>query len=96
MLRTSRPDYGFKYDETGDAYVVAEEEMRIVRRIFLHVSAGGDSQQHQAQTGTGRRITTDERPQGRRVLDSVFSAQFDIGRRLSAARFLRDRGDGRP
>jgi site-specific DNA recombinase len=40
MLRTSRPDYGFKYDETGDAYVVAEEEMRIVRRIFLHVSAG--------------------------------------------------------
>src|SRR5687768_12622415 len=40
MLRTSRPDYGFKYDETGDAYVVAEEEMRSVRRIFLHVSAG--------------------------------------------------------
>jgi site-specific DNA recombinase len=40
MLRTSRPDYGFKYDETGDAYVVAEDEMRIVRRIFLHVSAG--------------------------------------------------------
>ena len=28
MLRTSRPDYGFKYDESGDAYVVAEEEMR--------------------------------------------------------------------
>ena len=40
MLRASRPDYGFKYDETGDAYVVAEAEMRIVRRIFLHVSAG--------------------------------------------------------
>src|SRR5215208_6192698 len=40
MLRTSRPDYGFKYDETGDAYVVAEEEMRLVQRIFLHVSAG--------------------------------------------------------
>ena len=28
MLRTSRLDYGFKYDESGDAYVVAEEEMR--------------------------------------------------------------------
>jgi hypothetical protein len=40
MLRTSRPDYGFEYDEAGAAYVVNEEEMRIVRRIFVHVSAG--------------------------------------------------------
>ena len=39
-LRTSRPDYGFKYDETGDGYVVDEEEMRVVRRIFRCVSAG--------------------------------------------------------
>jgi hypothetical protein len=40
MLRTSRPDYGFEYDEAGAAYVVNGEEMRIVRRIFVHVSAG--------------------------------------------------------
>jgi site-specific DNA recombinase len=40
MLRTSRPDYDFKYDETGEAYVVGEEEMRVVRRIFRWVSEG--------------------------------------------------------
>jgi site-specific DNA recombinase len=39
-LRTSRPDYGFKYDETGEAYVVDEEEMLVVRRIFRWVSEG--------------------------------------------------------
>jgi len=40
ILRTSRPDYGFKYNKSGDAYIVDEEEMSIVRRIFLHVGAG--------------------------------------------------------
>jgi site-specific DNA recombinase len=40
MLRTSRPDYGFKYDETGEGYIVDEEEMRVVRRIFRWVSEG--------------------------------------------------------
>jgi site-specific DNA recombinase len=40
MLRTSRPDYGFKFDETGEAYVVYEEEMQVVQLIFRWVSEG--------------------------------------------------------
>jgi DNA invertase Pin-like site-specific DNA recombinase len=40
MLRTSHPDYGFKYDETGEDYIVDEEEMCVVRRIFRCVSVG--------------------------------------------------------
>src|SRR5215218_685329 len=42
LVRSSRPHYGFEYDETGDHYVVDEEKMAVVRRIF-HAVAGGSS-----------------------------------------------------
>jgi site-specific DNA recombinase len=40
LLRGSHANYGFKYTATGDSYVVYEEEMSVVRRIFHDVSAG--------------------------------------------------------
>ncbi len=40
LVRSSRPHYGFEYDETGERYVVNEEEMAVVRRIFRLVSSG--------------------------------------------------------
>jgi site-specific DNA recombinase len=40
LLRNSRAHYGFKYDETGEGYVVDEAEMRIVRRVFQLVAGG--------------------------------------------------------
>src|SRR5919202_6625 len=40
LLRSSRAHYGFKYSAAGDAYVVDEKEMHIVRRIFREVAGG--------------------------------------------------------
>src|SRR5215218_9139642 len=40
LVRSSRAHYGFEYDETGERYVVNEEEMAVVRRIFRLVSSG--------------------------------------------------------
>jgi site-specific DNA recombinase len=38
LVRNARAHYGFKYDETGERYLVSEEEMAIVRRIFRLVN----------------------------------------------------------
>jgi site-specific DNA recombinase len=40
ILRNSQAHYGFKHDETGEAYVVDEEKMAVVRRIFRMVAEG--------------------------------------------------------
>ena len=40
LLRNSRAHYGFKYEQTGEGYVVDKAEMRIVRRIFQLVAEG--------------------------------------------------------
>ena len=40
LLRGARAHYGFKYTPAGDAYVVDEKEMHIVRRIFREVGGG--------------------------------------------------------
>jgi site-specific DNA recombinase len=40
LLCNSRAHYGFKHDETGEAYVIDEEEMTVVRRIFREVAEG--------------------------------------------------------
>src|SRR4029453_14206079 len=40
LLRSARAHYGFKYNEAGEAYVVDEAEMRVVRRVFRLVSEG--------------------------------------------------------
>jgi len=43
VVATHTPDYGFEYNEARDNYVVNEETMRIVRRIFRMVGAEGHS-----------------------------------------------------
>jgi site-specific DNA recombinase len=40
LIRNGRAHYGFKYDEAGDHYLVNEEEMAVVRRIFRLISSG--------------------------------------------------------
>ena len=40
ILRSSRAHYGFKHDESGERYVVREEEMAVVQRIFDLVGEG--------------------------------------------------------
>ena len=41
MVATRSSDYGFKYNDARDNYVVHEEEMRIVRRVFRMVGVEG-------------------------------------------------------
>ena len=40
LIRNSRAHYGFEHDDTGEGYVVKEEEMHMVRRIFRAVADG--------------------------------------------------------
>jgi site-specific DNA recombinase len=40
LLRNSRANYGFKHDKSGESYVVDEEEMSVVRRIFRMIVEG--------------------------------------------------------
>ncbi len=40
LLRNSRAHYGFEHDATGEAYLVVEEEMRVVGRIIRGVAEG--------------------------------------------------------
>src|SRR5918998_6082744 len=41
VIATNRPHYGFSYNETRDNYVVVEEEMCVVERIFRMVGPEG-------------------------------------------------------
>jgi site-specific DNA recombinase len=41
VVPTRSPDYGFKYNDARDNYVVNEEEMRVVRRVFRMVGVEG-------------------------------------------------------
>src|SRR4028119_584907 len=41
VVPTRTPDYGFRYNLARDNYLVHEEEMRIVRRVFRMVGAEG-------------------------------------------------------
>src|SRR5919202_1509774 len=43
VVATHTPDYGFDYNEARDNYVVNEEKMRVVRRIFRMVGVEGHS-----------------------------------------------------
>src|SRR5687767_13645147 len=43
LIPSPTPDYGFDYNGTRDNYVVDEEKMQVVRRIFRMVGAEGDS-----------------------------------------------------
>jgi hypothetical protein len=35
------PNYGFKYNETHDGYVVDEEQMRVMKRVFRMLAVEG-------------------------------------------------------
>jgi site-specific DNA recombinase len=41
LVAGPRPNYGFRYNATRDNYVVNEEEIRVIRRIFRMVGAEG-------------------------------------------------------
>jgi site-specific DNA recombinase len=41
VLAGSRPPYGFRYNDTRDNYVVDEETMRVIERIFRMVGSEG-------------------------------------------------------
>ncbi len=41
VIPTHSPDYGFEYNDARDNYVVNEEEMRVVRRVFRMVGVEG-------------------------------------------------------
>src|SRR5919205_608651 len=41
VLAGRHPDYGFRYNETRDNYVVDEEKMRVVKRVFFLVGVEG-------------------------------------------------------
>jgi site-specific DNA recombinase len=43
IVANHRPHYGFRYNATKDNYVVDEDEMRVVRRIFYMVGVEGSS-----------------------------------------------------
>jgi hypothetical protein len=43
LIPSPTPDYGFDYNGTRDNYVVDEEKMQVVLRIFRMVGAEGDS-----------------------------------------------------
>src|SRR5919107_1900705 len=43
VIATMKPPYGFRYNEARDNYVVDEEKMQVVRRIFRMVGTEGDS-----------------------------------------------------
>lgn len=40
IIATRTPDYGFAFSEDGESYVVVEEEMGVVRRVFELVAGG--------------------------------------------------------
>jgi len=41
VIPTHTPDYGFEYNDARDNYVVNEEEMRVVKRVFRMVGVEG-------------------------------------------------------
>ncbi len=41
VIAGPRPDYGFRYNENRDGYVVDEEKMALIRRIFRMVGVEG-------------------------------------------------------
>src|SRR4028119_755333 len=43
VIASTRPNYGFRYNEARDNYVVDEESMQIIERIFRMVGAEGQT-----------------------------------------------------
>jgi site-specific DNA recombinase len=69
LIPSPTPDYGFDYNRTRDNYVVDEEKMQVVRRIFRMVGAEGDSLNGVKKTFDREGIPT---PRGSRYWGNTF------------------------
>ena len=69
VVATHTPDYGFEYNEVRDNYVVNEEKMRVVRRIFRMVGAEGNSLYSLKKALDRERVPT---PKGSRYWGNTF------------------------
>ena len=69
LIPSPTPDYGFDYNRTRDNYVVDEEKMQVVRRIFRMVGAEGDSLNGVKKTFDCEGIPT---PRGSRYWGNTF------------------------
>jgi site-specific DNA recombinase len=61
VVGTHAPRYGFKFNDTKDAYEVNEAEMEVVRRIFYMVGAEGESLRAVAKTLEREGVPTPKR-----------------------------------
>jgi site-specific DNA recombinase len=69
VVATHTPDYGFEYNEVRDNYVVNDEKMRVVRRIFRMVGAEGNSLNSLKKALDRERVPT---PKGSRYWGNTF------------------------
>ena len=72
IIPSPTPDYGFEYNEARDTYVVNEEKMRIVRRIFRMVGVEGHSMNSVKKSFDREGIPT---PRGSRYWGNAFIRQ---------------------
>ena len=93
IIASTWPDYGFAFSETRDGYLVVEDEMRVVERIFRMLGTEGATLHRVKHTFDGERLPT---PRGKRywskffirscVLDDVYKAHtFEEVRALVSA-----------
>ncbi|HEX2181692.1 MAG TPA: recombinase zinc beta ribbon domain-containing protein [Rubrobacteraceae bacterium] len=69
VIATNRPHYGFRYNDSRDNYVVVEEEMRVVARIFRMVGEEGASLLRVKRTLEREGIPS---PNGKRIWGKFF------------------------
>jgi site-specific DNA recombinase len=69
LIPSPTPDYGFDYNGTRDNYVVDEEKMQVVRRIFRMIGAEGNSLNGVKKTFDREGIPT---PRGSRYWGNTF------------------------
>jgi site-specific DNA recombinase len=69
IIASNRPPYGFHYDDTRDNFVVAEEEMRVVARIFRMLGEAGASLNEVKRTSEPKGVPS---PNGKRNWGKFF------------------------
>jgi site-specific DNA recombinase len=69
LIASPTPDYGFDYNGARDNYVVDEEKMQVVRRIFRMVGAEGESLNSVKKTFDREGVPT---PRGSRYWGATF------------------------
>jgi hypothetical protein len=60
VLAGPRPPYGFRYNDARDNYVVDEETMRVIKRIFRMVGGEGHTM-HAVRLAFNQEVATDQR-----------------------------------